>query len=101
MKINYFLIVTLLITATALNSHADYNRSKGSSIEEFQSCRCYCSELCGPRNSKPGDKPFYDEETGMCFCAQRDKDNYYKNGCHLEPKLEETTCCPIPTVTEE
>lgn len=43
--------------------------------------KCYCSDKCGPRDIKPGDTPFYDEETGHCFCQQRDKDNYEPNGC--------------------
>ncbi len=56
-------------------------------------CRCYCSALCGVRDAKPADKPFFDEEFNKCFCAPRDKDIYLENQCHREEQKEPTTCC--------
>lgn len=54
-------------------------------------CQCYCSDACGPRNRKSSDSPFVDSETGLCFCAPRDKANYIPNGC--QPKQFANSCC--------
>lgn len=59
-------------------------------------CQCYCSDLCGPRDRKEDDTPFFDTEYGQCFCKQRDKDNYIPHGCNLKPKQEfEFNCCKM------
>ena len=55
-------------------------------------CKCYCSDKCGPRDIKHGiDRPFLDSETGLCFCADRDKANYAQNKC--TPKSFDSSCC--------
>lgn len=56
-----------------------------------EGCQCYCSDQCGPRNKKEIDSPFVDSETGICFCAPRDKANYVPNGC--SPKQFPNGCC--------
>jgi hypothetical protein len=97
MKFNYFLLI-LLLNVTALNA-AEIKQSENVdylSILNAPECQCYCSDLCGPRDKKVDDTPFYDEEFGVCFCKQRDKDNYLKNSCHLNPKQDFENCCKRP-----
>lgn len=56
------------------------------------SCQCYCSWKCGPRDKQPDDKPIYVENdpAGIyCYCKQRDLDNYYTRGCHLSTQERE------------
>ena len=63
----------------------------------IQGCQCYCSDLCGPRQMHEGDAPFIDSETGICFCQQRDKDNYIPHQCNIKnpnPVIEQS-CCAI------
>lgn len=55
-------------------------------------CQCYCSDKCGPRDRKEGiDRPFVDDETGLCFCQDRDKANYIPHACG--PKSFNNSCC--------
>ena len=45
----------------------------------LKDCLCYCSDICEPRYAdKPGDAPFIDPETGICFCQERDRVHYKK-----------------------
>lgn len=55
--------------------------------------QCYCSDLCGPRDVKPDDTPFIDPETGICFCKQRDKDNYKPHHCDTAEKVDFISHC--------
>lgn len=63
--------------------------------QEDMPCRCYCSDKCGPRDSRPDDTPFVDPQTGLCFCKQRDLNNFVPHGCDLRarPAEGELTCC--------
>lgn len=54
-------------------------------------CQCYCSDVCGPRDRKDDDTPFNDAQYGVCFCKQRDKDNYQRNFC--SPRTFNNSCC--------
>lgn len=64
----------------------------GGVIVPGTNCKCYCSDKCGPRDIKRGiDRPFVDSETGLCFCADRDKANYIPNRC--TPKAFTNSCC--------
>ena len=54
------------------------------SKKNANSCSCYCSVKCGPREITPEDTPKYDEETGQCFCAPRDKALYHRNSCDVK-----------------
>lgn len=66
-----------------------------SKKQAVMECFCYCSEICAPRiNDKPGDRPFVDPETGICFCQERDRVNYIKNGCHKKHNAKIfNSCC--------
>lgn len=55
--------------------------------------RCYCSSICGPRDVKEGDMPFFDAELGQCFCRIVDQENYKINGCDKIPKEEFRSAC--------
>jgi hypothetical protein len=51
------------------------------------SCQCYCSKKCGPRDKKPDDKPVYvenDPAGNYCYCKQWDLDNYKSRGCDVQ-----------------
>lgn len=87
MKSNYFFLLLLLGSFTLANGQKEAEDLKKSP------CQCYCSDLCGPRDLKDDDTPFYDEETGVCFCKQRDKDNYIPNGCNLKLNQDFENCC--------
>lgn len=58
-------------------------------------CMCYCSFKCGPRYpDQPGDAPFIDPETGICFCQKRDQKAYFKHGCDKKNNAHGfKTCC--------
>ena len=89
---NYILLF-LMLTSIGLVSLANFYRQNPVVITE---CQCYCSDLCGPRDAKDTDSPFIDPATGICFCQQRDLDNFVPNSCHL--KQNETipnSCCAI------
>lgn len=71
---------------------AGQSPASGGVIPPDSKCQCYCSDKCGPRDIKHGvDRPFVDQETGMCFCADRDKLNYNPNGCGH--KSFANSCC--------
>lgn len=69
-------------------------RSILNSVEK-PNVQCYCSYKCGPRDVKPDDTPFYDEELGICFCKKRDQDAYSKPGheCHLKNNVDFPNSC--------
>lgn len=91
MKFKFITFWLLLATSITLTASCP---SKESLAPQNEHCLCYCSDACGPRkNDKPGDSPFVDEETGVCFCKLRDKLNYFPNGCHLKPKSDKVNCC--------
>jgi hypothetical protein len=54
------------------------------SKENTDTCSCYCSVKCGPREIEKGDDPKYDEVDGQCFCAPRDKALYHRNSCDVK-----------------
>ena len=89
------LLILIAIVGFALKSN---NASLGNLFSATRSsgtlpCKCYCSDKCGPRDRKASDTPFTDAETGLCFCAPRDKANYIPNGCILQANPGVTTCC--------
>jgi len=61
------------------NSCADINNS----------CKCYCSHICEPRDKKPEqDNPVYvpnDPEGHYCYCKPWDLENYGKK-CKMGKK---------------
>lgn len=79
----------LLLVLGVLSSNTYTNESKTQNEQKVE--WCYCSVKCGPRKVEPGDRPFIDEETGMCFCQERDKALYYR--CNGQPKPEYTSYC--------
>ncbi len=89
---------------TAVTTQKPLCKEGTCSSRNAQGCSCYCSVKCGPREIKPEDTPKYDEETGQCFCAPRDKALYKRNTCDIkeEAKLHETSKLPErPRLQEE
>jgi hypothetical protein len=72
-----------------------FGKSAPQQKEAVMECMCYCSEICAPRiPDKPGDNPFVDPETGICFCQERDRVNYEKNGCYAQNNAKIfNSCC--------
>ena len=90
-------LLLILLASVAIQANAQSICNDNLTTTEQKPCLCYCSDECGPRkNNKPGDSPFIDKETGICFCQLRDKLNYIPNQCHLRPKSEKTNCCKLP-----
>lgn len=87
MNIKSILLLTFTIFCFANLKNSDIK------AQYFGSCQCYCSDKCGPRDSKPGDEPFYDQEFGLCFCKMRDKNNFFPHGCNLRPRPTNLNCC--------
>jgi len=67
-------------------SSIQLSSNQATKVENFMPCQCYCSDLCDMRARKADDTPFVDPETGICFCKQRDKDNYIPHGCGTKPQ---------------
>lgn len=87
------IIGMILIVTGVIQIRTPISQFRSGGIVPFNtSCQCYCSDKCGPRNIKQGiDRPFVDSETGICFCADRDKINYIPNRC--TPKSFSNSCC--------
>ncbi len=64
-------------------------------VETAQKVKCYCSFKCGPRDVKPDDTPFYDEEVGVCFCKKRDQEAYAQpvHECHKKKNVDFPNSC--------
>ena len=92
-------LIAFIVTAIVIGRNTSGKRT--SQVQSYQTggvifpdskCQCYCSDLCGPRDIKHGiDRPFVDQQTGLCFCADRDKVNYIPNRC--TPKSFPNSCC--------
>ncbi len=73
-----YLIALLSISSiTAVDNELCTGEQNCSDLNN--TCKCYCSVKCGPRDKKPGDTPtvvaFDNDPLGKrCFCAQRDID---------------------------
>lgn len=77
MNKKYLLVLFALLTSTI------FIEAKYKTYRKFPAgCQCYCSYKCGPRDpNQPGDAPFIDPETGICFCQKRDQEKYFEHGC--------------------
>jgi hypothetical protein len=110
MKKSLFLIT--LLAASSIMFAEEYYESSDRELREgmmakqqgarrgagpYRKAQCYCSDLCGPRDVKPGDAPFYDPVTGQCFCQERDKRNYIPNQCDKKPNVEFESVCEQKT----
>lgn len=100
MKIKYFLLLSI-ISGVLLTNCADESNTE-------KSCQCYCSEKCGPRDIDNGDapekdKPFTANVDGkdICFCQQRDYENYIPNGCEYKEGELKNNCCGLINEPDE
>lgn len=95
MNIKYFLMGLAVLGTSPLIPAGPSKKKQAVTQTEFTPCYCYCSDVCNLRESRPDDKPFVDPETGLCFCKQRDQDNYLEHGCHVLPKPDPSIrpCC--------
>jgi hypothetical protein len=85
MKIRFLLVFGVFALANPFNSNANDQ-------EVGTACKCYCSDVCGPRDKRPDDKPFHDKEFGLCFCKMRDKNNFVSHRCNFQPRPD-LNCC--------
>ncbi len=83
-------LIIVLISSFALINAKQYLDKKPKSTGQ-----CYCSYKCGPRDAnEPGDAPFIDPETGICFCQERDREKYFVHGCHKRHNAKIfNSCC--------
>jgi hypothetical protein len=84
--VKFFLLFSLLNSFALLHSQEKMMHGQGmrhmmndngkQEEDQKKSCQCYCAYLPGFRKAHEGDTPFYDKESGLCFCARRDKEKY-------------------------
>ena len=84
-----------MVLCIFLGTGSIFGKSAPKKQQAVMECFCYCSEICAPRiPDKPGDAPFIDPETGICFCQERDRVNYEKNACYTQHNAKIfNSCC--------
>lgn len=89
------LLIILFLGSFSLIDAKYVGKKSISSESKVYDCQCYCSYKCGPRDpDQPGDAPFIDPETGICFCKERDREKYFVHGCDKFNNAKGfKTCC--------
>lgn len=89
---NLLFVLLSMSAFTVLNAKEVCGNDKAACQNLSNSCKCYCSDGCGPREKKRGDhpdpdKPVFVEDDpngNYCYCKQRDLDNYKPNQCKVK-----------------
>ncbi len=77
-KYSVYMFLFLLSCDLLDASYMSICKNKQQCQDLKNSCQCYCSRKCGPRDKKPDDKPVFvaDDPRGYrCYCKQWDLDH--------------------------
>lgn len=96
MIINYLLLLITISSYAATLADTSMQEQKPlcakgqCSKNNADTCSCYCSVKCGPREITPEDTPKYDETDDQCFCQPRDKALYHRNSCDIKEQRKKS-----------
>ena len=80
---NYLLFLLLALSVNLIEARQRVQNQPCQNREDCEdlnnTCRCYCSRMCGFREREANDAPIYVEDDpagNHCYCRQWDLDNY-------------------------